>query len=87
MSLVGNPCQQLLDLGDGLSGVETLGAGLGAVHDGVASVDGEGVSQLVQPGSLLLIPGKEISGIKAKSGTKMYSKVFKVLWSRKGTLF
>merc|ERR1712183_1121253 len=53
LSLVSNACQQLLDLGDGLSGVETLGAG----HDGVASVDGEGVPQLVQPGSLLLIPG------------------------------
>ena len=51
-----------------------LGAGLGAVHDGVASVDGEGVSQLVQPGSLLLIPGKERSGITAKRGIKMYSK-------------
>ena len=29
--------QQLLDLGDGAAWVEALGAGLGAVHDGVAS--------------------------------------------------
>merc|ERR1739838_738759 len=57
LSLVSNACQQLLDLGDGLAGVKTLGAGLGAVHDGVASVHREGVPQLVQPGRLLLIPG------------------------------
>ena len=36
-----------------------LGAGLGAVHDGVASVDGEGVSQLVQSGGLLFVPREE----------------------------
>merc|ERR1719180_465187 len=57
LSLVSNACQQLLDLSDGLAGVKTLGAGLGAVHDGVASVDREGVPQLVQPGCLLFVPG------------------------------
>ena len=35
--LLGDARQQLLDLGDGTAGVEALGAGLGAVHDGVAS--------------------------------------------------
>jgi hypothetical protein len=35
-----------LHLGDGLSGVETLGAGSGTVEDGVASVEGEGVLEL-----------------------------------------
>ena len=64
LSLVGDACQQLLDLGDGLSRVEALGAGLRAVHDGVASVHGEGVPQLVQPGSLLLIPGEEMLSIR-----------------------
>ena len=39
-----------------------LGAGLGAVHDGVASVDGEGVSQLVQSGGLLFVPREETLG-------------------------
>jgi hypothetical protein len=33
----------LLDHGDGLAWVESLGAGLGAVHDGVAAVQLEGV--------------------------------------------
>ena len=60
LSLVGNARQQLLDLSDGLSRVEALGAGLRAVHDGVASVHGEGVPQLVQPSSLLLVPGGRI---------------------------
>jgi len=35
LSLFSNPCQQLLDLCDGSAWVEALGAGLGAVHDGV----------------------------------------------------
>jgi len=33
--------QHLLDLSDGASRVQALRAGLGAVHDGVAAVDGE----------------------------------------------
>ena len=37
LSLLGDASQQLLDLGDGSAGVETLGAGLGAVHDSVTS--------------------------------------------------
>jgi len=48
LALVGNACQQLLDLSDGLAGVEALGAGLGAVHDGVTPVHRERISQLVQ---------------------------------------
>ena len=37
LSLLSDTGQQLLDLGDGSAGVEALGAGLGAVHDGVTS--------------------------------------------------
>jgi len=37
-----------LDLGNGLSGVEVLGAGVGAVHNGVALVELEGVVQSSQ---------------------------------------
>ncbi|KAI3476364.1 hypothetical protein L1887_62016 [Cichorium endivia] len=37
----------LLDLCDGLAWVEVLGAGPGAVHDGVAAVEGEGVFELL----------------------------------------
>ena len=37
LSLLGDTGQQLLDLGDGSAGIEALGTGLGAVHDGVAS--------------------------------------------------
>ena len=37
LSLLSNTSEQLLDLGDGSAGVEALGAGLGAVHDGVTS--------------------------------------------------
>ena len=38
----------LLDGTDGLARVKTLGAGLSAVHDGVAAVQLEGVVQLSQ---------------------------------------
>src|SRR5262249_61043205 len=37
-----------LDLGDGLDGVEVLGAGLGAVHAGVAAVRRERVIESVE---------------------------------------
>jgi len=39
----------LLDVSDGLAGVQVFWAGLGAVHDGVAAVQLEGVVQLRQP--------------------------------------
>src|SRR3990170_2597411 len=43
------PCHhQLLDLGDRLGRVEVLGAGLGAVHDGVAAVEAERVLERVE---------------------------------------
>jgi len=54
-SLLGDTSQELLDLGDGSAGVEALGAGLGAVHDGVTSVDTEGISEPVQSLCLLSI--------------------------------
>jgi len=37
----------LLDLGNGLSRVEALGTNLGAVHDGLAPVEFEGVVELL----------------------------------------
>lgn len=39
----------LLDLGNGLAGVQALGADLGTVHDGLALVQLEGIIQIVQP--------------------------------------
>jgi hypothetical protein len=37
----------LLDFGDGLRGIEVLRAGLGAIHDGVATIEPEWIFQLV----------------------------------------
>jgi len=56
LSLIGNSCQQLLDLSNSSAWVEALGTGLGAVHDCVAPVHTEGVPELVQPLSLVTIP-------------------------------
>jgi hypothetical protein len=39
---------QLFDFADGFGGVEAFGAGLGAVHDGVAAVELEGVFNIGQ---------------------------------------
>merc|ERR1719350_2285977 len=55
-TFVCNPCEQLLDLSNSLARVETFRAGLGAVHDGVASVHTERIPELVQPLSLVPIP-------------------------------
>ena len=42
LALLADSGQQLLDLGNGPAGVQTLGAGLGAIHDGVAPLKNEG---------------------------------------------
>src|SRR3954454_11103097 len=38
-----------LQLGDRLCGIEALGTGFGAVHDGVAAVQPERIFQIVEP--------------------------------------
>ena len=48
LSLLRNTGQQLLDLSDGLAGVEALGARLGAVHDGVASKKGKMMKMMMK---------------------------------------
>merc|ERR1719228_845181 len=51
-----NAREELLNLGDGETRIETLGAGFGAVHDGVTAVDGELVKpHLVQPLSCVVV--------------------------------
>lgn len=40
-----------------MGGSTHLGAGLGAVHDGVAAVEGEGVLQLCQALFRVVVPG------------------------------
>lgn len=49
--------QEFLDLRDRLAGVEALGAGSRAVHDGVATEHAERVSQAVQAGLGGLVAG------------------------------
>ena len=38
-----------LEFGDGLGGIETLGAGFGAVQNGVAAIKPERVLEIVEP--------------------------------------
>src|SRR5271169_4032312 len=45
----------ILDVDDRLGRVETLGAGLGAVHDRVAAVEAERVLEIVEPLALGLV--------------------------------
>ena len=47
--------EHLLDLGDGLGGVEALRAGLGAIQDGVAAVEPERVLKVVEPLAACLV--------------------------------
>src|SRR5690606_11461708 len=57
---------QLLDLADGLGRIEALGAGLGAVHDGVAAVEPERVLELVEAlaGRLVAAVGDPAVGLQ-----------------------
>src|SRR3954469_15300148 len=61
-----------LDLGDGLGGVETLGAGLGAIHDGMAAVEPERVLEIVEamPGRLIAAVLQPAVGLKQRGRTE-----------------
>src|SRR5215472_11102578 len=64
---------ELLDLGDGLGGIESLGAGLGAVHDGVAAVEPERVLERVQAlaGHLVAAVGDPAIGLQEDRRTQV----------------
>src|SRR6188472_3755784 len=61
-----------LDLGDGLGRVEALGAGLGAIHDGVAAVEPERVLEIVEAvtGRLVAAVLQPSVGLKQRGRTK-----------------
>src|SRR5213595_257108 len=63
----------LLDLGDGLRRIETLGAGLGAVHDGVAAIQPERILELVEPFALGLVAavGEPAIGLQQDGRTEI----------------
>src|SRR5262249_25782716 len=61
-----------LDLCDGLGRVEVLGAGLGAVHDGVAAVEAERILEVVEalPGGLVAAVFEPAIGLKQRGGSE-----------------
>src|SRR3954466_5846946 len=61
-----------LDLGDGLGGIEALGAGLGAIHDGMAAVEPERILEIVEamPGRLVAAVLQPAVGLKQRSRTE-----------------
>src|SRR5262252_7217947 len=61
-----------LDLGDRLGRVETLRAGLGAVHDGVAAVEAERVLEIVEAlaGRLVAAVLEPAVGLKQRGGSE-----------------
>src|SRR5262245_63865123 len=61
-----------LDLGDGLGRVEALRAGLGAVHDGVATIEAERILQIVQAASGRLVAAvlQPAVGLQQRRGTE-----------------
>src|SRR5688572_3100013 len=64
---------QLLDLADRLRRVQSLGAGLGAVHDGVAAIEPERVFQVVEPvaGCLVARIRDPAIGLQQDGGAKI----------------
>src|SRR3546814_10248096 len=64
---------QLLDLGDRLGRIEAFGAGLRAVHDGVAAVEPEGILELVEPlaGRLVTAVGDPAVGAQQDGGAEV----------------
>lgn len=69
--------QHLLDLSDGLTGVQTLGAGSCAVENGVATVNAHAVveSGLALGGALVTRVGEPAVGLEEDGGTKVFLAV------------
>jgi hypothetical protein len=67
----------LLELGNGESGVETLGTCPGAVQDGVAAVEGHGVVEgvLAGGGSLVTRVGDPAVGLEEDGGAEVLLRV------------
>src|SRR5690606_12867369 len=63
----------LLDLCNGLGRIQTLRAGAGAVHDGVAAIETEGVFQRVEAlaGCLVAAVDEPAIGLQQRGGTKI----------------
>src|SRR4051794_41599563 len=61
-----------LDLGDGLGGVEALGAGLGAIHDGMAAVEPERILEIIEAvtGRLVAAVLQPAVGLKQRGRTE-----------------
>src|SRR5258708_6234410 len=63
----------LLDLGDRLGRIEALGAGLGAIHDGVAAIEPERIFELVEPLALGVVAavGQPAIGLQQDGGPEI----------------
>jgi len=87
LSLLADASQELLDFGDGSARIESLGAGLGAVHDGVTPVDGEGITELVQPlaGGVITGVNHPAVGLHQHGGTEVLVAVPPIRRARGGT--
>src|SRR5262249_34962789 len=75
--------QQLLDFRNGLSWIESLRAGLGAIHDGVAAIEAEGVLQIVQPvaGRLVAAVDDPAIGLQKRGGAEITVAVPPIAWA------
>src|SRR5262245_55958703 len=77
---------QLLDLGDGLSRIEMLGAGIGAVHDGMAAIEPERILEIVEAlaGRLIAAVGDPAIGLQQRGGTEIALAVPPIARARRG---
>jgi hypothetical protein len=75
--------QHLLDLGNGATGVQTLGASPCAVENGVATVDTHAVveSSLALSGLLITGIGQPAEGLEQNGGTEVLLAVPPVGWA------
>jgi len=82
-ALNGAANHQFFDLANGLGGVQTLGAHIDTVHDGVATEKTVGVFQVVQActGVLVAAIGNEAIGLQQASGAHKFVGVPPERWA------
>src|SRR5258708_17539693 len=84
---MGAVSHQLVDFADGLGGIEILGAGLGAIHDGMAAIQAKRILEIVEAlaGGLIAAVDDPAIGRQQRRGSEISIAVPPIAGAAGGT--